>query len=296
MMTATILEIHRSALDDGPGVRTSVFLKGCSLHCSWCHNPESQKHAPELLVRRDNCIGCGRCKNICPNELLRNGVKELDRDQCTACGVCSEVCPSGTLSIAGKSMTAQEVMQVVSLDIGHYHATGGGITLTGGEPLYQADFSYELLSLAQAENIHTCVETSGVGKPNAIKALQSVTNLWLFDIKGPPDVYKQMVGAPFATVKSNLVYLLKQQAKVILRCPIITGITDNDQWIDQLCELIREMNVVYPLQGAELLPFHRLGLDKYTAVGRKAPMASVYPPDAGAIKFWEEKLQQTADK
>lgn len=296
MMTGMVLEIHRSALDDGPGVRTSVFLKSCRLHCPWCHNPESQNRAPELLVRSDICIGCGRCRDICPNELLTAGAKGLDRNHCTSCGACSAVCPAGALAIAGKSMTVEEVMRVILLDADHYRATDGGITLTGGEPLCQAIFSYELLSLAKTKNIHTCVETSGVGKPDAIKALHPVTDLWLFDIKGPPDVYEQMVGAPFAAVKSGLVYLLEQQAKVILRCPIITGVTDNDSWIDRLCELIREMNAVYPLQGAELLPFHRLGLDKYTALGRKAAMASAYPPDAEAMKFWEEKIQQAADK
>lgn len=290
-MNGMVLEIHRAALDDGPGVRTSVFLKGCPLHCPWCHNPESQAAVPELLLRRDLCTACGRCYHTCPDGLLACGARSLDRQRCISCGRCSAVCPSGALTMAGTSMSAEEVLHIVSLDIGHYRATGGGLTITGGEPLYQSSFTCELLLLAHEEGIHTCVETSGAAGMDDVDMLLPHTGLWLFDIKGPETLYEQVIGIPFFSVKANLCRLLEQQAAVILRCPIIPGFNDNDRWMEELCKLISEMNGIYPLQGVELLPFHRLGLDKYAALGKKAVMAEVFPPDDVWLDSWNEKIR-----
>lgn len=158
-MQGTVLEIHRMALDDGPGIRTSVFLKGCQLHCPWCHNPESQSRMPELMVRAERCKECGKCIDQCPTNNLNKMAKGFDRNRCVACFSCAKVCKNGALCVAGKKMTAEEVMDIVALDANHYRFTNGGMTLTGGDPLCQSDFSREILSLAKKMGIHTCVET-----------------------------------------------------------------------------------------------------------------------------------------
>lgn len=291
-MQGMVLEIQRMALDDGPGIRTAVFLKGCRLHCSWCHNPESQSGRPELMVRVDKCKSCGKCIDICPADNLSEMAKGFDRNKCLACFSCAKVCPNEAFNVAGKRMTAEEVMDVATLDYNHYQFTGGGITLTGGDPLCQAAFSFEILSLAKQMGIHTCIETSGVGQQDALKKLLPVTDLWLFDLKGNADIYRRLVGADFVFVEQELCYLLGQKAKVILRCPIITGITDHDDWIDEICSFIKKWNQIYPLQDVHLLPFHRLGLDKYKALGRKAAMEKEYPPDEEKMKRWNETVEQ----
>jgi pyruvate formate lyase activating enzyme len=217
-----ITEIHRAALDDGPGVRTVVFFKGCPLRCLWCHNPETQNPQPEKMYRQ------------------------------------------GKTETVGREVTVEEIMKTVVLDIGFYKATGGGLTLSGGEPLAQPYFASVLLQSAKENNIHTCVETSGAGD---IEPLLPYVDLWLFDIKGFPRDYEWLTGGSFFPIEKNLRTLLKQHAEVILRCPIIPGVHDNveyETYLDGLPGL-------YPgIKNVEKLPFHRLGMDKYEALGRQA--------------------------
>jgi len=223
-----ITEIHRGALDDGPGVRTVVFFKGCPLRCLWCHNPETQNPMPEKMVY-DN----------------------------------------GRTIISGKLVTVPEVMDVVRKDVGHYIATGGGLTVTGGEPLAQPEFCAKLLLAAKEENIHTCVETCGMADTLIIKETALYTDLWLFDIKGFPYDYPRLTGKSFDKIKSALHTLIESGANVTIRCPVVPGIHNNDEYFSYLDRLKSE----YPgINGIELLPFHRFGIDKYKALGRTAPM------------------------
>ena len=295
-MQGTVLGIHRMALDDGLGIRTAIFLKGCKLHCPWCHNPESQSGLPELMVRIDKCKSCGKCIHVCPVDNLSEMAKGFKRNKCLACFSCAKVCPNEAFSVAGKRMTAEEVMDVAALDYNHYQFTGGGITLTGGDPLCQAEFAFEILSKAKQMGIHTCIETSGTGQQNALQKLLPVTDLWLFDLKGNAYIYRQLVGADFVSVEQGLRYLLEQKARVILRCPIITGITDHDDWIDEICRSVNKWNKIYPIQDIHLLPFHRLGLDKYKALGKKAVMEEKYPPDEKKMIQWNEKVKQMLEQ
>ncbi|MCL2603087.1 MAG: radical SAM protein [Defluviitaleaceae bacterium] len=216
-----ITEIHRAALDDGPGVRTVVFFKGCPLRCLWCHNPETQNPKPEPIKRR------------------------------------------GKHETVGREATVAEIMDIVSLDAGHYKATGGGLTLSGGEPLAQPDFARVLLKEAKASGFHTCVETSGFGD---VAPLVPYTDLWLFDIKGIPEDYIRLTGSGFEPVKKSLRTLLENGAEVILRCPVVPGIHESAEYEAYL----NGLPALYPgVQGVERLPFHRLGMDKYEALGRK---------------------------
>ena len=295
-MQGAVLEIHRMALDDGPGIRTAVFLKGCRLHCPWCHNPESQSAIPELMVRVDKCKECKKCIDICPVNNLNRMAEGFDWSKCISCFACAEVCGNGALRVAGKVMTAEEVMNTVVLDENHYRFTNGGITLTGGDPLCQVDFSCEILSLAKKRGIHTCVETSGVGQRNALKKLLPFTDLWLYDLKGNPDIYRRKIGIDFSIVEQGLIYLLEHKAEVILRCPIITDVTDSDEWIIELCGFIEKMNKIYPLQDVHLLPFHRLGLDKYRALGKISDMENAYPPGNEWMKKWNETVRQAINE
>jgi len=268
-MQGIITDIYRCALDDGPGIRTTVFLKGCALRCTWCHNPETQNPHLELLVRRDKCTKCGRCAAACPLGLWNGHIGaegHPNRAACTACGSCAAVCPTDALSLAGRLVTVSEVMETVLLDKAFYDDTGGGITLSGGDPLLQPHFSRALLAEAKQNGINTCVQTSGIGVDGALDMLMPYVDLWHYDIKAPPNVHSHYIGVEFDTVKAGLSYLLHNNQKVILRCPIVPGIHTNAGYDEFLLSLRREMERIYPIEDVIRLPYHTYGSDKYAAL------------------------------
>ena len=269
-MKGIVTGIHRCALDDGPGIRTAVFLKGCALQCGWCHNPETQNLQPELMAYPERCVGCERCATACRLGLWNTAPKSggHDRTLCTGCGECAAVCPNGALVIAGEWMTSDEVMANVILDKSFYDDTGGGMTLTGGDPLIQWQFSLALLKKAKNAGLHTCVETSGAGDAAAVKNLIPFVDLWLFDMKGQPEDYPKYTGSPFAPIEKNLELLRQIGARVILRCPQIPGICDRDGYALHL-ESLKARWGDSPEVEVQFLPYHTYGTDKYAALNRK---------------------------
>lgn len=246
-MNGTIFNIQKFCVNDGPGIRTCVFLKGCPLKCVWCHNPESQSAKSEIMFYADKCIGCGRCKNITAE----------DKDF---------VCFNGAKEICGKSISVDEVIGEVLKDKIFYDNSGGGITLSGGEPLYQFEFSFELLKKAKERGLHTAVETCGFSASDNIKRIAEYTDLFLYDYKETNyAMHKDFTGVGNEIIISNLKLLNSLNKQIILRCPIIPGYNDRQEHFDGICIVANDLeNIV----RVEIEPYHPLGENKYLSLCR----------------------------
>ena len=268
-ITAVLSDVQRGSVHDGPGLRTTVFLKGCPLRCAWCHNPETQRGEGQLSYHAGRCTGCQNCAAACPRGVHRffDEKHTVNRLSCTACGACVNACPASALTLYGKTATAGEVLQTVLADRAFYEQSGGGVTLSGGEPLYQAAFSAALLGLCKEEGIHTCVETSGFGSNSDFGALLLVTDLFLFDWKVSDDALaERYLGVPLEPIRRNLYLAVQGGKQVLLRCPIIPGVNDNREHFDAIVGLLQS----YPsLLGAELLPYHDYGVSKGLHIGQE---------------------------
>ena len=266
-MNGTVFNIQRFSLYDGFGVRTVVFLKGCPLRCLWCHNPEGLKREPQIMFNASRCIGCGDCAEVCKSSChtLRDGVHFFDPSACGACGACAESCYADALTLTGKEMSAEEVMEEVMRDVKIYRETGGGLTLSGGEPLLQADFALELLRMAKEAGISTSLETSGFASSEVIGKVAEYTDLFLYDYKATgEDEHKRLCGVSNKRILENLSLLDDLGATVILRCPIIPGINDNSTHFDGIAATATAHACI---KEVHLEPYHRLGIDKAAQLG-----------------------------
>lgn len=269
-MKGIVFNIQKFCVNDGPGIRTTVFLKGCPLRCKWCHNPESYIKNPQLCYEDFKCVKCGKCVSVCPQKCHwfdENGVHHIDREKCIACGKCVSECMAQALKITGKSMTAEEVIEKVLQDKIFYETSGGGLTISGGEPFFQPDFTLELLKLAKREKIHTCVETSGcVDFKNISKCLPYI-DLLLWDIKETdPILHKEYTGGDFNLVLENLKKVCEKKIPIILRRPIIPKHNDrieNENFIENLIKT--NDNII----SVQKMPYHNLGIHKSVSHGMK---------------------------
>ena len=254
ILKATIFDIERNSYVDGPGIRTTVFFKGCNLRCAWCHNPESQSPKPQMMFYKNKCTGCGKCKEKCPNHL----------ESCELCGKCTLYCPHDAREICGKEYTVDEVMREILKDKAFYDHSGGGVTFSGGECMLQIDFLCEILKKCKDNKIHTAVDTAGfIPWENFEKAIP-YTDLFLYDIKAfNNDVHKEFVGVSNELILNNLGKLLDYKANVLIRIPVIPGVNDT---VDEM-KKIRDFLAPYKLHTVELLPYHQMGEHKYGAIG-----------------------------
>ncbi|EHL2367142.1 glycyl-radical enzyme activating protein [Escherichia coli] len=268
-----IFNIQRYSLHDGPGIRTIPFLKGCPLSCKWCSNPESQRPQPELLFKKNDCIRCGKCIDTCPQQALSTtNAWFIDRERCIQCGKCTEVCPTRALEMKGKRMSVAAVMHELEKDESLYRRSGGGITLSGGEPLAQPEFARELLKACKARGWHTAIETAGFTTKSVIDEVFPYVDLALTDIKAiDPEIHKRNTGVNNSVILENLLRI-SFLTKVVVRIPVIPGVNDHPQEIHNIAEFARLMQNVNTIH---LLPYHNFGENKYNLLGRQYPMGDV---------------------
>lgn len=285
-MTGIVFDIQRFALHDGPGIRTTVFLKGCPLRCLWCHNPESQAFAPQVAFDAERCTTCELAARA-----STHGIESLDLRPDTAefapgatTGTFAEACPHGALTAIGRAMTVGEVVDEVLRDEAYYRRSGGGLTLSGGEPLAQPAFALALLQAAKAQGVHTCLDTSGAVAPERIAAAAEVTDLFLYDYKATdPDEHRRLTGVSNRLVLDNLDALYRQGARIVLRCPLVPGVNDTAEHLAGIAAL----GARYPrLEGVEIMPYHDLGRDKAARVGQAYALPGVPSADEPTKEAW----------
>ncbi len=266
--TGTIFDIQRFSVHDGPGIRTTVFFKGCPLRCAWCANPESQERLPQLLLRDSRCTACGRCLPACPERAIRitkDGRRWIDWKKCTQCIRCVTACETGALSISGREATIGEILNEVERDRAFYEASGGGVTLSGGEPLLQPEFAVRLMARCSEAGLHTALDTSGYADPDALLAVIEHADLVLYDIKTLDDGrHRKYTGVGNALILSNA-ELVARRVRTWFRVPLLTGVNDEEGEIRGIAALARELGV----ERISLLPYHPGGRDKNRQIGRR---------------------------
>jgi len=268
-----VFNIQRYSVHDGPGIRTTVFLKGCPLRCLWCSNPESQRPEPQIVFWPDRCIGCDACRAACPRSTIaidEAGYRRVLAERCDGCGQCVETCYAEAVEQVGRSMTVEEVLAAVEADHPFYDQSGGGMTLSGGEPLAQPEFSLRLLRGAQQRGIHTVLETCGHAPWDVWQSLLPHVDLILYDVKDiDPDRHRHNTGVSNELILDNLERLSSAGVSLIVRRPVIPGYNDDVESIHALARFAGGLGTVHEI---DLLPYHRFGRDKYKRLGRNYAM------------------------
>ena len=291
MTQARYIDIKRFAVHDGPGIRTTLFLKGCSLRCIWCHNPESRSPQPELAIHYPKCTLCGECAKVCPCHRIVNGVHEFDRTACKACGKCEAACPSGALELFGKTMTADEAAEKL-LEDRIFYPDGGGITLSGGEPLLQSQFCAELLRKMKAEGIHCAVDTCGNVPWSAFEAVLPFTDLFLYDFKcADPEKHQRLTGSRNELILENLKKLDAAGKNIEIRMILVPEHNMSEDDLHAAGDFLAPLTNV---SAVRLLAYHSLARSKFKAVGHPDTMPDVHSPNAEELESCAQILRSYA--
>lgn len=291
MERGRVFNVQRFSVHDGPGIRTTVFLKGCPLSCRWCHNPEGQAFHPEIVVVEARCIECGECVTACPMGLPSavGGGWAVDRTRCTVCGACVDACPTEARQIAGRDMWVDEVMAEIVKDRVFFDDSGGGATFSGGEPLAQSRFLLAALEACRTEGIHAAVDTSGLAPQDRLLAMAELADLILFDLKFvDAERHREFTGVSNATILANLEVLAQVHRAIWLRVPVIPGVNDDAENVTATARLAASLPSV---RRVSLLPYHRLGADKLRRLGSAGLLADVNPPTPDHMRALAVRLQ-----
>jgi pyruvate formate lyase activating enzyme len=272
-----IFDVRRFSIHDGPGIRTTVFFKGCPLSCWWCHNPESQRLQKEIMIRTNRCIHCGKCYAACPQGAIfqRGEDFQTNLGLCVQCGTCVPTCPADAREIVGRQVSVDQLMAEIKRDLPFFEESGGGVTISGGEPLMQPRFLMELLKSCQREEIHIALDTSGYAPWTVLKKLVGYVDLFLYDIKIIDDQdHRKYTGVSNELILSNLERLAKNGASIILRVPVIPGINDTERNLNKIARLAQSLPGV---QEVDLLPYHRAAEGKYSRLNRDYQLDGIEP-------------------
>jgi pyruvate formate lyase activating enzyme len=284
-----IFDIKKFAIHDGPGIRSTVFFKGCPLRCRWCHNPEGMSPFPEILVSAQRCLAdCRACIKLCPQKALakRKGGIVLDRDRCDACGLCADACPCEALQMAGRKVSVEAVTDELAKDAVFYNGSGGGVTFSGGEPLVQTDFLYELLLAAKKQGWHTAVDTCGHAPFAVFARIMPLVDLFLFDLKiMDPLKHKGFTGEGNGLILDNLTRLSRLTGSLAIRIPLVPGFNDSPGAMDQMADFCVSLPRRHPVH---ILPYHRGGSAKRTRLDQAAPLPGARPPTAARMRKIKE--------
>lgn len=294
-MTGTIFDIKRFAVHDGPGIRTTVFFKGCPLRCLWCHNPESMKIQRQIVFFENKCIGCGECFKRCPNKAIEATPqgRKYYRERCTLCGTCVEYCYAEATVMQGKIVSVEEVIEEVKKDMPFYENSGGGVTLSGGEPTMQPEFCIAILQESKKAGMHTALDTSGYTKFDILKEIIKYVDLILYDLKViDPQKHKEYTGVTNEIIISNLKEVDKIDVPIEIRIPTIPGFTDSEDNLLATCELINSLRNV---ERIKMLPYHRLGEGKYARLDIEYKLKGLDAPNKARMEqitdFMKSKLK-----
>ena len=293
-MKAIIENIQHFSLHDGPGTRTTIFFKGCPLHCLWCSNPTTQHFGAELMQKADKCLGCGACVATCPQQavsMVPGSLPQIDRNRCNNCGLCASRCPGKALVMVGQEYTLESVMANVSADMLFYRNSGGGVTLSGGEVLSQCDFAVALCKQCHNLGIQTAVETSACAPYEVLRRLSDVTDVLFMDIKHADDAeHRRLTGMGNAAILANFARLLRERVNPVhVRLPLIPGCNDSDSHLEAYAALLAGMEGRFDL---EVLPYHRLGKNKYAMLGREYALGDTPPPEKEQVTHAVDILRQ----
>lgn len=290
-MQGRLLDIKRMSVHDGPGIRTTIFLKGCPLHCRWCHNPESVSPKPEIGFHKKKCIGCKKCAEVCPAgaHAFDKGAHIFKRELCSTCGKCVVACLPGALEYYGRNISVEEAGKAVMEDKTFYAQSGGGCTISGGEPLWQAEFCAELFKLLRKDGIHCAIDTSGAVKWESFEAVLPFTDIFLYDVKHTDDrLHQEHTGGPARMILENLKRLSACGVPIEIRIPTIPGFNADERSMAAMGKLLSGLANI---AGVRLLPYH-LARSKYETVGHADTMPVVPLPDAAVIANCAEILRQ----
>jgi len=285
-----IFNIQHFSLHDGPGIRTIIFLKGCPLHCEWCSNPESQSGYPEITYNEEICIQCETCVSVCPKFAIKkkNNQIIINREFCDYCGICSNNCPTKAMQLKGERMSVEQVINIVEKDREFYETSGGGVTISGGEPLYQPKFLEKLLEECHNRNIHTVIETSGYSTWANLEAIIPYTDLFFYDLKiMDSDKHLYYTGVPNNLILDNLEKLQKKTDQIVIRIPVIPGINDDNKNLSLLINFLRNIR----FRRIELLPYHSYGEKKYKMLGRNYSLEYLEKPTKKEMSLYNNRLK-----